>query len=586
MPQLQHGASDAVDIAAPTVSAPAASSSTHAIIVEPLLSKLDDGNPFRVRQRGAHALAALLAHEDTPALLASVEHLRKNSPVPRLVRLGAEAEVSSDGLTLQLVCSCLANLAARLVPVVEAGAVGRLLARIILTPDANPTLLNYALAATYNLSADIEVLAALDESGCGVVLASIGRGKHSISTDDAARRNAKGVLRNLKHALRAAKRSNRLDSSHAAKAERSQAKTDAATSTAPAQQADAPAVKGATTQSHRAASSVTSTTTMAEAQPSAKRLNVDTVGAVAEDRGQAGGGTAPPAVASTSKALAVEAATTADAEPGGNAASEASAAAGQAKSAAEAEVAAEMLAEVDSFFDEEHKTAVGEVDGFLAEEEEASATPAPASAPSGAEVAGAPSPSPVKGIEDVDGLIAEEEAAAAEAVGEAPAEETARITGGEHTPPIADIQVDEIINGAIMDGLVEEEEGHEMAADVALPALPTADAADAALLAAYMEDVDEEDVDGVSPGMLRTMLMMHSVEEVGAFLAEELVPSMLDQASDGIEPAGTAVDATGDAGLLSVVQAPNKILISDTDEADVFEDIDEYVLKFMMDEQG
>ena len=67
-------------------------SDTSASCIADLVEKLAEYNAFRVRQRSAHALAALLAHEDTPALVASLGELRERSHVyAHLVALGTEA---------------------------------------------------------------------------------------------------------------------------------------------------------------------------------------------------------------------------------------------------------------------------------------------------------------------------------------------------------------------------------------------------------------------------------------------------------------------------------------------------------------
>ena len=100
-------------------------------------------------------------------LVTSLEYLRAHSPVRELVVLGtaAAAQQPCDSLTLSLVFSCLANLAARLVPVLDqAASVGKLLARSIkgsgdaaVEAAGDSVLLGYALAAAFNLSASLEV---------------------------------------------------------------------------------------------------------------------------------------------------------------------------------------------------------------------------------------------------------------------------------------------------------------------------------------------------------------------------------------------------------------------------------------------
>jgi len=57
-------------------------------------------------------------------------------------------------------------------------------------------------------------------------------------------------------------------------------------------------------------------------------------------------------------------------------------------------------------------------------------------------------------------------------------------------------------------------------------------------------------------------------------------PSM--QVDDFLAEMEAGMDASQDAWRLpTVVQAPNKILVSDTGEADIFENVDDYILQLM-----
>ena len=149
----------------------------------PVLQQLHPDNTFRVRQRAAHTLAALLAcNEPEQALL---QHLQVHSPVCELVALGVDSEERNDALTLQLVFSCIANLAARRVPLIDGSAVGELIARTLThssSSDVESQLLGYVLTASNNLSSDVLVLTALEEAGCEPVLHTILQRHESDST--------------------------------------------------------------------------------------------------------------------------------------------------------------------------------------------------------------------------------------------------------------------------------------------------------------------------------------------------------------------------------------------------------------------
>ena len=122
----------------------------------PVLQQLHPDNTFRVRQRAAHTLAALLACDEPEQAL--LQQLQVHNPMHELVALGVESEERNDALTLQLVFSCIANLAARRVPVIDGSAVGGLIARTLTrssSSDVESQLLGYVLTASNNLSADV-----------------------------------------------------------------------------------------------------------------------------------------------------------------------------------------------------------------------------------------------------------------------------------------------------------------------------------------------------------------------------------------------------------------------------------------------
>jgi len=175
--------------------------------VEALVAQLrGEESSYAVRQRSAHALAALLAREDTSDLLAGLEYLLANSPVQPLVRLAVEAERTCDVLTQQLVLSCLANLAAREVPIIDGNTVGQLLSRVLLNSEGEPALRSYALTTCFNLSSEETVVAQLQVAGCTSLMAALVKSKKT-SEQDA--RHAKGTLRCLKRHAAANKRASR-----------------------------------------------------------------------------------------------------------------------------------------------------------------------------------------------------------------------------------------------------------------------------------------------------------------------------------------------------------------------------------------
>ena len=147
-----------------------------------LLAGLSVSNELRVRQRAVHGLATVLCAEDSAAA-GMIDHLRENSPFAALLELATEAEAVADHLTLSLCFSAVANLAQKLVPIHAAGAgFGQLLGRsIVLSSAASSsadagaasTLLSCALSAAFNLSADLQVLAALNEAACAPALVEL-----------------------------------------------------------------------------------------------------------------------------------------------------------------------------------------------------------------------------------------------------------------------------------------------------------------------------------------------------------------------------------------------------------------------------
>lgn len=106
------------------------------------------------------------------------------------------------------------------------------------------------------------------------------------------------------------------------------------------------------------------------------------------------------------------------------------------------------------------------------------------------------------------------------------------------------------------------------------------------------EDLAEEetrDESGLSPGVLRTMLQMHSVDEVGMFLLEMGGESWREE--DGTGGGGGTPDGdTGGGGaapwgLPAMVSAPSKMELVST-AGDVFDDVDEYIAQFIEAEEG
>lgn len=168
-----------------------------------LIAGLAPTNPFKVRQQSAHKLASLLARADTAATVADLDDLRASSlAYTHLVALSTEAMARqpSDNVTLGLVVACLANLAARRVPLLDEGsAVGTLLAKVILSTTADDhSLLWFALAAAYNLSDALEVLLALDDESAGGALSDIENKQGVFKGADAeCRKQAKKLLTKL-----------------------------------------------------------------------------------------------------------------------------------------------------------------------------------------------------------------------------------------------------------------------------------------------------------------------------------------------------------------------------------------------------
>jgi len=141
-----------------------------------VLEDLPAENSFAIRQKGVHALAAMLSQHPPSALEGAIAHLRAHSPFALLVEIATDAEVAGDSLTLSLSFSAMANLAVHLVPLLGcASAVGGLIGRALVmssalcdrgveTETSAANLVSFCISAAHNLSAEVEVLVALHET--------------------------------------------------------------------------------------------------------------------------------------------------------------------------------------------------------------------------------------------------------------------------------------------------------------------------------------------------------------------------------------------------------------------------------------
>jgi len=172
---------------------------------EELLHKLDPSEEFTTRQYAAHALAQMLVRDvrkDSAEFQLGLEYFRENDPAPSIVALGKQAEETNDVITLQLVCSCITNLAAGDGQLMGGREVGGLIARCLVSSDETRgsggpqriALRHYALAAAFNLSAQNDILAELTANHCGPLLLACSRD----NTDPSAKKHAKGVVVNLR----------------------------------------------------------------------------------------------------------------------------------------------------------------------------------------------------------------------------------------------------------------------------------------------------------------------------------------------------------------------------------------------------
>mmetsp|Transcript_10645 Transcript_10645/g.23134 ORF Transcript_10645/g.23134 Transcript_10645/m.23134 type:complete len:338 (-) Transcript_10645:317-1330(-) len=127
------------------------------------LNQLEASQPLARRQKTAHALASDLA---SGKFNEKKSLLNENSPLGSLIALGTEAGASS--LTMQLVLSCITNLASAVgvAPMValEPRALPAYLVSMLLVSREDGALRPYALAATFNLSTATEILGALHEA--------------------------------------------------------------------------------------------------------------------------------------------------------------------------------------------------------------------------------------------------------------------------------------------------------------------------------------------------------------------------------------------------------------------------------------
>ena len=81
-----------------------------------LMGRMHSEESFTSRQYAAHALAQMLVsdvREDSRTFALGLDYFRENDPSDTLVALGENAESLEDVVTLQLVLSCITNLAAR-----------------------------------------------------------------------------------------------------------------------------------------------------------------------------------------------------------------------------------------------------------------------------------------------------------------------------------------------------------------------------------------------------------------------------------------------------------------------------------------
>eukprot|EP00327_Prymnesium_parvum_P050988 CAMPEP_0205896898 /NCGR_PEP_ID=MMETSP1083-20121108/25206_1 /ASSEMBLY_ACC=CAM_ASM_000430 /TAXON_ID=97485 /ORGANISM="Prymnesium parvum, Strain Texoma1" /LENGTH=933 /DNA_ID=CAMNT_0053262015 /DNA_START=203 /DNA_END=3008 /DNA_ORIENTATION=- len=172
---------------------------------EELLHKLDPSEEFTTRQYAAHALAQMLVRDvrkDSAEFQLGLEYFRENDPAPSIVALGKQAEETNDVITLQLVCSCITNLAAGDGQLMGGREECGLIARCLVSSDETRgsggpqriALRHYALAAAFNLSAQNDILAELTANHCGPLLLACSRD----NTDPSAKKHAKGVVVNLR----------------------------------------------------------------------------------------------------------------------------------------------------------------------------------------------------------------------------------------------------------------------------------------------------------------------------------------------------------------------------------------------------
>eukprot|EP00966_Prymnesium_polylepis_P219932 5087908-Prymnesium_polylepis.1 len=131
---------------------------------ELLMQQMDPSRPFTERQYAAHALAHMLVRDvrqDSREFQSGLDYFRENDPSSALVDLGKYAEERDDVITLQLVCSCITNLAARDGTLTGGRDIGGLIARCLVSSDESSgqggpqriALRHYALAAAFNLCA-------------------------------------------------------------------------------------------------------------------------------------------------------------------------------------------------------------------------------------------------------------------------------------------------------------------------------------------------------------------------------------------------------------------------------------------------
>ena len=90
-------------------------------------------------------------------------------------------------------------------------------------------------------------------------------------------------------------------------------------------------------------------------------------------------------------------------------------------------------------------------------------------------------------------------------------------------------------------------------------------------------------------GVVQAVLPAHKDEGEGSrskLRRTEETDEAAAMGTDGLNSGYAGTESAGTWALPTMVQAPNKILVSASGEADVFEDVDNYIEQFMMDEQG